>query len=92
MMIRFHKNGVTLLEDANGVLHLLEPKESLRDIAKYIWHEDSLSSYRIGTEESWPGGKKEVKVVQLAAEKEQRLRTFADPECDSYYSDGKLSL
>lgn len=91
MMIRFHKNGVTLLEDSNGIIHLLEPKESLRDLAKYIWQEDSLSSYRIDTEEPLPGGKKEVKVVQLTHEKEQRLRLFSDVEHDSYYSDNKLS-
>lgn len=88
MMIRFHKNGVTLVEDKNGVLHLLDPNESLRDVAKYIWHEESLSGYRIGNDDSWPDGEKEIKIVQLTAEKKERLRSISNTGEDHYFTEG----
>lgn len=85
-MIRFHKNGVTLIEDVNGTLHLIDSKESLRDVARYVWHEESLASYRIDGNDSWPGEKRDIKLVQLTPIKEERLRSMSDINEDSYYS------
>ncbi|MBI2264159.1 MAG: hypothetical protein HYU64_03140 [Armatimonadetes bacterium] len=72
-MIRFHKNGVTLVEDKDGMIHILEPKETLREVAKYIWDQPSLEEYRIENTDEW-AAQKETKMVQLRKEPIQRLR------------------
>ncbi len=85
-VVRFHRNGVVVMEDVLGTLHVLEPHETLRDIAKYIWREDSLKPLRIEGEESSFKDHKEVKFVKLAGEKSDRLRSVHLEE-DPYFQD-----
>jgi hypothetical protein len=74
--VGFHKNGVLILKDSMGVLHVLEPQETLRNVAKYIWKEDGLKSFRIEGEESSMKNHQDVKFVRLSSdEKDERLRT-----------------
>jgi len=84
--VRFHRNGVAVIEDAEGTLHVLEPQESLRDLAKYIWKEETLKPLRIEGEESSFKEHKDVKFVKLAAEKNERLRSLRLEE-DPYFQD-----
>lgn len=85
-MIRFHKNGVTLVRDSHGVFHLLDPHATLRDVAGYIWSQEGLEEYRINPEE-WEEEKKEVKIVQIKKEKEDRLRSVGEMAEDPYFSE-----
>src|ERR1700682_3398112 len=75
LVVRFHKNGLLMIEDANGTLHVLEPQKTLRDAAKYIWREEVLSDLRVEGEEASFKDYKNVKFVKLTADKEERLRS-----------------
>lgn len=86
MLIRFHKNGLLLIKDSDDIIHVLEPKETLKDVATYIWNTDSMKEYRIEGEESLKDIKS-LKFVELTKEKHQRLRNLTELEKDNYFSE-----
>ncbi|MFH0803345.1 MAG: hypothetical protein V2A78_13310 [bacterium] len=85
-MIRFHRNGFMVMMDSEGKAHILDSKESLKDIATYIWQNESLKNYRIAGDDALKDIK-DVLFVELGKEKQPRLRGLS--ESDSFY-DGAL--
>lgn len=86
LSVRFHRNGVIVIEDAVGTLHVFEPQETLRDVAKYIWREESLKVLRIEGEESSFKDYKDVRFVKLSDEKGERLRSLS-LDSDPYFEE-----
>ena len=84
--VRFHKNGVFLIEDEDGVLHVLEPQETLREVAKYIWREETLKPLRVEGEDPSFKDYKEVKFAKLSGGKEERLRSL-NLDTDPYFDE-----
>jgi hypothetical protein len=84
--IGFHKNGVLILKDANGILHILDPQETLRDVGKYVWQEESLKDFRIDGEDPSLKDHKSAKFVKLSTEKNERLRSMHFNE-DPYFQE-----
>jgi hypothetical protein len=83
-MIRFHRNGLMVMLDSEGKAHILDSKESLKDIATYVWQNESLKDYRISGDDSLKEIK-EIIFVELGREKEPRLRSLSSD--DKYYND-----
>ncbi len=83
-MIRFHRNGLMVMLDSEGKAHILDSKESLKDIATYVWQNESLKDYRISGDDSLKEIK-EIIFVELGREKEPRLRSLSND--DKYYND-----
>lgn len=86
--VRFHKNGVVIVKDSKGMLHVFEPQETLRDVAKYVWKEESLRDFRIEGEDSSLKNHEDVRFVRLSSDKDDdRLRSVRGMNDDPYYQD-----
>jgi hypothetical protein len=89
MEVGFHKNGVLMLKSADGILHVLDPQETLRDAARYVWNEESLKSFRIEGEDVSMRNHAAVKFVKLSPEnsdKNERLRSLHHDD-DPYFQE-----
>jgi hypothetical protein len=86
-MIKFHKNGITLLKDATGRIFVFDPDDTLNDVAEYIWNEPTLKHYTV-EEDRWESPEdKEIVYVELKKEKKQRLRNLTKIMDDQYYKE-----
>lgn len=45
-MTGFCKSGVMVLMDHNGVYHYFDPNDSIGEVAKYVWNNESLGNYQ----------------------------------------------
>jgi len=76
-----------VMQDSEGIVHILDSKESLKDIATYIWQNESLKCFRVDPQESLKNIN-EVKFVELRKEKEPRLRGLS--ETDEYCNEPEI--
>ncbi len=83
MTVKFHKNGLMLMSDAGGTIHVFDPRESLKAVAQYVWTQDALKDLRVEGE-TMPEAPN-LHFVELSPEKAQRLRNLTELTADDYY-------
>jgi len=75
-----------VLEDSNGVLHYIDPNHSLRDVAAYIWKNESLNQYKVESQCADFSGRR-TKYIDKAPEDLHRLRFRSVLKEDTYFED-----
>ncbi|GEM_PF-2306918 len=85
-MISFCKSGMLVLEDSHGVLHYIDPNYSLRDVAAYIWKNETLNQYKVETQ-YLNFSHKRSKYIDKVTQITHRLRSSSSLKEDHYFND-----
>jgi len=85
-VIKFHANGLMMVKDGKGKVHIIDPSEPLNEVARYIWRNPDLADHRMLDPDEFQDAE-ELIYVELTKEKFHRLRDLSQLVEDSFYTE-----
>lgn len=85
-MFQFAQNGLLVITDSENNAYYFDPYMNLKEVADFIWKQESLKEYTADTDSLRKEVKERIYIEHGTHHISDRLRNFEPLLDDSYYS------